>query len=196
MFIRVHTGEWRYSQSCFYFRHSFVNCCPSSLRSGSISPPPLPPPFSVWISILYTRIQCVCGGGYGMLGLRQINTGRKIPLQVNFFRWRHFALPSMSPIFLRLRPKYVMYISVRIHVHWRVISKKYTELKQFDFLAHHCEGCHCPPNHRQSPLPPLPAPPRLAAKSSWIILFRDEIGNRRLRNFRKIKHFRICFLFR
>ncbi len=58
-----------------------------------------PPPFPVWISILNTRIQCV--GGYGVPGLRQINTCRKVPLQVNFFRWRrHFALPSMSFNFL------------------------------------------------------------------------------------------------
>ncbi len=27
------------------------------------------------------------GGGYGVLGLRQINTCRKVPLQVNFFRY-------------------------------------------------------------------------------------------------------------
>jgi hypothetical protein len=27
---------------------------------------------------------------------RQINTCRKVPLQVNLFRWRHCALPSMS----------------------------------------------------------------------------------------------------
>ena len=29
-------------------------------------------------------------------GLRKINTCRKVPLQVNFFRWRHFALLSVS----------------------------------------------------------------------------------------------------
>jgi hypothetical protein len=33
--------DWRYSQSCWYFRSSFVNCCPSNLLSGST---PLPPP--------------------------------------------------------------------------------------------------------------------------------------------------------
>jgi hypothetical protein len=32
--------DWRYSQSCWYFRPSFVNYCPSNLLSGS--PPPLP----------------------------------------------------------------------------------------------------------------------------------------------------------
>jgi hypothetical protein len=61
------------------------------------------PPLSVWISILYTHIQCV-RGGYGVLGLRQINTCRKVPLQVNFVRWRHIALLSISLIFLRAIP--------------------------------------------------------------------------------------------
>ncbi len=32
---------------------------------------------------------------------RQINTCRKVPLQVNFFRWRHLALLSVSLIFLQ-----------------------------------------------------------------------------------------------
>ncbi len=59
-----------------------------------------PPPFPVWISILYSRMQCV-RGEIGVLGLRQINTCRKVQLQVNLFRCRHFALPSMSLIFLR-----------------------------------------------------------------------------------------------
>jgi hypothetical protein len=40
-----------------------------------------PSPFPVCISKLYTRIQCG-GGGYEILGLRQINTCRKVPLQV------------------------------------------------------------------------------------------------------------------
>ncbi len=88
-----------YSQSYWYFRPSFVNCCHSNLLSVQ-SPSLLPPPFLVWISILYTVCLCV-GGGYVFLGLRQINTCRKVPLQVNFLRWRHFALPSMSLIFLR-----------------------------------------------------------------------------------------------
>ncbi len=91
--------EWRYSQSCWYFRPSFVNCCPSNLLSGWTLPPS--PPCVNNYSILYTTIQCVRGvDGYGVLCLRQINTCRKVPLQVNFFRWRHFALPSMSLILL------------------------------------------------------------------------------------------------
>ncbi len=52
----------------------------------------------------YTYTVCKGGGeGYGVLGPRQINTCRKVPLEVNFFRWRHFALPSMNLIFLRYR---------------------------------------------------------------------------------------------
>jgi hypothetical protein len=39
VFIRVYILEWRYSQSCWYFQPSFVNCCPSKLRSGSTLPP-------------------------------------------------------------------------------------------------------------------------------------------------------------
>jgi hypothetical protein len=31
-------------------------------------------------------------GGYGVLGLRQINTCRKVTLQVNFFKMTTFAL--------------------------------------------------------------------------------------------------------
>ncbi len=40
------------------------------------------PPPPVWISILYTRIQCVRGGVWGS-GPRTDNTWRKVPLQVN-----------------------------------------------------------------------------------------------------------------
>jgi hypothetical protein len=34
--------DWRYSQSCWYFRPSFVNCCPSNLLSGSTFLTPFP----------------------------------------------------------------------------------------------------------------------------------------------------------
>ncbi len=85
--------------------------------------------FPTWC-ILYIRIQCVRGVGYGVLletifyrsftlciwpdseptkfldqfkqkpgrgvCLRRINNCRKVPLQIFFFRRRHFALPSMS----------------------------------------------------------------------------------------------------
>ncbi len=43
-------------------------------------------------------------GRDGVLDFRQINTCRKVvPLQVKIFRRRHFAMSSMSLIFLRLR---------------------------------------------------------------------------------------------
>jgi hypothetical protein len=54
--------DWRYSQSCWYFWPSFVTCCPYNLLSSSTLPPS---PLYVWISILYTRIQCVGGGVWG-----------------------------------------------------------------------------------------------------------------------------------
>ncbi len=58
MFIRVYKLEIQ--SVSWYFRPSFVNCCPSNLLSGWTLPHfPIP----VWISLLYTRIQCVKGGG-------------------------------------------------------------------------------------------------------------------------------------
>ncbi len=45
------------------------------------------PPFPVWISILYTRIHSVRGGGsmgFWDSGLRQLNTCSKVTTQVNF----------------------------------------------------------------------------------------------------------------
>jgi hypothetical protein len=39
-------------------------------------------------------------------GLRYINTCRKVSLQVNFLRRRHFALPSMSLVFVPCRRNY------------------------------------------------------------------------------------------
>ncbi len=54
------------------------------------------PPFLVWTSILCTRIQCVLGGVW-RYGLQTDKICRKVPLQGIFFRWRHFALPSISP---------------------------------------------------------------------------------------------------
>ncbi len=74
-------------------------CSLAGRYENPIPPQCLAPIVFLKIPALYTRVQC--GGGYGVLGLRQINTFRKVPIQVNFFRLRHFALPSMSLIFLR-----------------------------------------------------------------------------------------------
>jgi hypothetical protein len=55
--LSVFIDRRRYSQSCWNFRPSFVNCCPSNLLSGST----LPHPFSV--SKYPINIQCVAGRG-------------------------------------------------------------------------------------------------------------------------------------
>jgi hypothetical protein len=50
-------------------------------------PSPPPPPFPVWKSILYARIQCVRGGVWGHRrggGQGQIKHLPKVPLQVSF----------------------------------------------------------------------------------------------------------------
>ncbi len=53
--------DWRYSQSCWYFRLSFVNCCLSNLLCGSNLPPPSPP--SLCQSTVYTSSVRLGGGG-------------------------------------------------------------------------------------------------------------------------------------
>ncbi len=97
---------WRYS---WYFRPSFVNCCPSNPSLWFTSP------LSPLQSTVYTdSVWLGGGGGCPVLlkktlyiwpdseptklldhpkqkprrggGLRQINTSRKVPLQVSFFR--------------------------------------------------------------------------------------------------------------
>ncbi len=97
VFIRVYRLEIKLVM--LVFRPSFVNCCPSNLLSGSTSPFPS---FPVWISILYIRIQCVRGVCMGFKA-----SDRLTPSQVNFFRWRHFALSSLSLIFSTI----VLYLS-------------------------------------------------------------------------------------
>ncbi len=50
-------------------------------------------------STIWAHVYNVLRGERGVLCLRQINTCSKVPLQEILFRWRHFALPSMSLIF-------------------------------------------------------------------------------------------------
>jgi hypothetical protein len=90
--------DWRYSQSCWYFLPSFLNCCPSRLLSGST----LAPPPSQWISTVYSVTVCKGGGVWGS-GPQTDNHLPQSPFTGQFFTWRHFALPSMSLIFLLSR---------------------------------------------------------------------------------------------
>ncbi len=114
--------DWRYSQSCWHFRPSFVNYCPSNLLSGS-PPPPFPCVKKYGINIQFVAVR-----GWRLLGpvgdhilqefntlylkrfrtyktaralqtklrkeggLRQINTCRKVPLQVQFLETT-FCIP-------------------------------------------------------------------------------------------------------
>jgi hypothetical protein len=61
-----------------------------------LSPSALPLP--VLIHILHTCIQCVGGGGVWGSRPQADKHLPQSPLQVNFFRWRHFALVSIKLI--------------------------------------------------------------------------------------------------
>jgi hypothetical protein len=88
--------EWRYSQSCWYFRPSYVNYCPSNLLSGSPTPPPPLTP-----SQSQRTVQTVCGweglGGGGVLScvgdhnLQEFNT-----LFLTRFRTHRIATPPQA----------------------------------------------------------------------------------------------------
>jgi hypothetical protein len=66
------------------------------LTSSLVQLPPPLPCANKWISVMNTRKQCVRGDG--VLGLGQINTCRKVPLQISCFRWRHFVSLSSKLI--------------------------------------------------------------------------------------------------
>ncbi len=84
------------------FSTSFVNCCPSYCTSLWLALSPSPP-FPVWLSILYKRIQCVKGGEYGFRGgaWDRQKTCRKFPLQVNLLDLALLSISHLS-FFLRL----------------------------------------------------------------------------------------------
>ncbi len=72
----------RYSQSCWYFRPALLTFSPLTFCLVSS-----PPPFFVWISILYTRVHCVRGGVWGQRrggGLRQIKHLPQNPITCQF----------------------------------------------------------------------------------------------------------------
>jgi hypothetical protein len=80
--------DWRYSQSCWYFRPSFLNYCPSNLLSGS-PPPPLPLP-KVKVQYIQFR-QCVAGRGWGVLSCVEDHI-----LFLNRFRTYKIATPPQT----------------------------------------------------------------------------------------------------
>jgi hypothetical protein len=86
--------------------------------------PPSPLP-RVNKNTAYTYTVCKGGGGYEVLDLRQINTCRKVPLQVNFFRWRPFAPPSMSLIFLPSAEYLFSYIALLYELILRILSQSF-----------------------------------------------------------------------
>ncbi len=94
--------------SCWYFRRSFVNCCPSPLLPGLT----LPPPLLSYVN-MYTVYTCtVCKGrGVWVLGLGKTNTCRKVPLEVIFLDddillclLNMILIFSLSICYLRLYP--------------------------------------------------------------------------------------------
>ncbi len=93
-FIRVYRLEqWRYSQSRWCFQHIFVNCGLSTTFSLVQVPSPC---VNKYTAYTYT----VCQGGMGFWASKTDKHLPLSPLTGHFFKWRYFALPSMSLIFL------------------------------------------------------------------------------------------------
>ncbi len=98
VFNRVYI-DWRAVSHVCIFHPALWTVAPLSLSQVQLSPPPSLCEYKYTVY----NIQCGKGGGYGILGLRQINTCSTVPAhsaQVNICRWRHFALTSLSLIFL------------------------------------------------------------------------------------------------
>ncbi len=85
--------EWRYSQSCWYFRPSFVNCCPSPLLSGSTLPSS--PLFCVNKYTVYKYTVCK-GRGEGM-GFWA--SGRQTPAAKSLYRSIFLRVPYTMFLF-------------------------------------------------------------------------------------------------
>jgi hypothetical protein len=65
--------DWRYGQSCWYFRPSFVNYCPYKLHSGS-APTPLPPfPKSKYSRVYTDSMWLSCVGLEAKLWIEKTN---------------------------------------------------------------------------------------------------------------------------
>ncbi len=89
--------DWRYSQSCLYFLPSFVKCCPSNLLSGSTL---FPSPPSLCEKVYCLHLYSVKGGGVNGFWASDRKPLPQSPFTGQFFRLQHYALPSISLIFL------------------------------------------------------------------------------------------------
>ncbi len=80
--------DWRYSQSCWYFRLLWTSA-PLTFSLVHLSPNPLPCVNKYMYTVQgYVFKQCVTGGE-GIGGFRQINTCRQVPLLSIFKKSRH-----------------------------------------------------------------------------------------------------------
>jgi hypothetical protein len=89
-----------------------------------------PPPFPVSKYTVYTYT--VCKGGDKGFFLIQINTCRKVPFQVNFFRSRHFDLPYL-PTVLTLAEIYQVLIYLLVDSLYAVIISLLTHCQEKPF---------------------------------------------------------------
>ncbi len=104
---------WRYSQSCWYFEDpSLCTVAPLTFSLVQLSPFPCVNKYAVYRYTVYKG-----GGRYGILGLRQINTFRKVPFQINFFRWHFMSLSLLLRIAKRSAADFR-----RCHVYWLLWS--------------------------------------------------------------------------
>jgi hypothetical protein len=110
--------DWRYIQSWWYFRPSFLNCFPSNLLSGSTLSHPSPLS-CVNKSTVYKKnnksIQCV--RGYGVLGLRQITPAAK-----SIFR-SIFEMTTFCIAF------YESYLSTNVSVRFSTYTERCIKIK-------------------------------------------------------------------
>ncbi len=77
--------DWRYSQSCWYFRPLLWTSAPLTFSLVHLTPISPPPPHPVWISTGVCIISLPLKQKPRKEGvLKQINTCRQVPSQVNF----------------------------------------------------------------------------------------------------------------
>jgi hypothetical protein len=93
VFIIVYWHYWDTNSHVDIFDPALWVVAPLTFSLVSFPQPPRPPPPPPHLPSRCIFTVCRGGGNWGH-GLKQINTCRKVPLQVNFFKWRHFAVVS------------------------------------------------------------------------------------------------------